>query len=111
MTIPAIGIGPLGSSEWSVGSVSGSGAIGGTSQSAATSGNGSFSSALTSAIGALEDTQSTASTAADQLATGQTTDPTQAVTAVENAQMAMDLASQLRNQVTTDATTLFQTQM
>ncbi len=110
--IPAIGMGPLGASEWSVGSISGApGAqIAGTEPQAGT-GAASFGNALTSAIGALDASQSTASTAATQLATGQATDPTQAVTAVENASLSMDYAAQIRNQLDTAATTLFQTQM
>ncbi len=107
--IPAIGIGPLGKSEWSVGglgtsvpSVTGA-ASGGTGQS--------FGDALTKAVGSLENSQATASTASEQLATGQITDPTQAITAVENASLAMDFASQMRNQIDAAATTIFQTQL
>ena len=106
--IPAIGIGPLGKSEWSVGGLGTSvpsvtGASGGTGQS--------FGDALTKAVGSLEDTQASATTAAQQLATGQITDPTQAITAVENASLAMDFASQMRNQIDAAATTIFQTQL
>ncbi|MGO9902032.1 MAG: flagellar hook-basal body complex protein FliE [Solirubrobacteraceae bacterium] len=110
--IPAIGIGPLGASEWSIPGISGTGsaATAGAAQAAA-SGSGSFGSALTNAIGSLENSQNAASTASAQLATGQLTDPTQAVTAVENASLEMDFASQMRNQLTSAATTLFQTQM
>jgi flagellar hook-basal body complex protein FliE len=112
MIIPAIGIGPLGTSEWSVGGVGGLGsaATGGTN--ATTNANGqNFGDALTQAIGSLETTQANATQASEQLATGQLTDPTQAITAVENASLAMDFASQLRNQIDTAATTLFQTQL
>jgi len=108
--VPAIGIGPLGSSEWSVGGVGGLGtsvaATGGTA-----AGGSSFGDTLTNAISSLENSQTTATQASEQLATGQITDPTQAITAVENASLAMDFASQLRNQLDTAATTLFQTQL
>jgi flagellar hook-basal body complex protein FliE len=74
-------------------------------------GAGSFGGQLTQAIGALEKSQNTASTDAQGLATGTITDPTQAVTAVENATLSMDLAAQIQSKLTTAATTLFQTQM
>jgi flagellar hook-basal body complex protein FliE len=107
--IPAIGIGPLGAGEWSVTGVGSLGATPGV-QSAGSSSGGSFSNALTSAIGSLESSQDTATTASQQLATGQLTDPTQAITAVENASLAMNFASQIRNQLDSAATTIFQTQ-
>ena len=108
MNIPAIGIGPLGASEWSVGGLGASTpSVTGTSSGS----SGSFGDALTGAINSLDATQVNADQAAQGLATGTLTDPTQAVTAVENASLAMDFASQIRNQITTDATTLFQTQV
>jgi flagellar hook-basal body complex protein FliE len=112
--IPAIGIGPLGKSEWSVGglgtSVPSAGATSGAGAASGASG-GSFGDALTQAIGSLENTQAAATTASQQLATGQITDPTQAITAVENASLSMDFASQMRNQIDSAATTIFQTQL
>ncbi len=114
MIIPAIGIGPLGQSEWTVPGVGGLGAAGGTGGVGATGAGGSgqsFSGALSNAISSLENTQATATTASQQLATGQLSDPTQAITAVENASLAMNFASQVRNSIDTDATTLFQTQV
>jgi flagellar hook-basal body complex protein FliE len=110
MTIPPIGIGPLGTSEWSVGGVGGLGASAPSATTTPSDGQ-SFGDALTNAIGSLETTQANATQASEQLATGQITDPTQAITAVENASMAMDFASQIRNQLDTAATTLFQTQL
>jgi flagellar hook-basal body complex protein FliE len=111
--IPAISgaIGPLGSSEWSVGSIGslGQGAATGTGATAGT--GGSFNDALTGAINSMDQTQVSASTAAEQLATGQSTDPTQAITAVENASMAMDLASQIRTKLTDAVNEVFQTQV
>jgi flagellar hook-basal body complex protein FliE len=111
--IPAIGIGPLGSSEWNLGGVGGLGAST-TNVNAIGTGSGggqNFGDALTNAINSMDQTQSTASVDATQVATGQSTDPTQAVTAVENASLQMDFASQIRNSIDTDATTLFQTQL
>jgi flagellar hook-basal body complex protein FliE len=103
--IPAISgaIGPLGPSEWSVGSVN--------QPPATANGNGSFGGALTGAINSLEQTQTGATDTAQQLATGQLTDPTQAITSVENASLAMDLASQIRTKLVDAVNTVFQTQV
>ncbi len=111
MNIPAIGIGPLGAGEWSVGGL-GTSVPSATATAQGTSrDSGSFSSALSGAINSLENTQETATTDAQQVATGQSTDPTQAIAAVENASLSMEFASQIRNQLDTAATTLFQTQL
>jgi flagellar hook-basal body complex protein FliE len=112
--IPAISgaIGPLGSSEWNVGSVGSLGQGPGAASGAANAtGNGSFGDALTGAISSLEQTQANATTASQQLATGQLTDPTQAITSVENASLAMDLASQIRTKLVNAVDTVFQTQV
>ena len=112
MIIPPIGIGPLGANEWSVGGLGQSLPSPSATVSNASNGSGgSFGDALTNAIGALETTQANATQAAQQLATGQATDPTKAITAVENASLSMDFASQIRNQIDSDATTIFQTQV
>ena len=122
--IPAISatLGPLNPSDWSVGGLAAtdptaaagaidpSAAAGATDPSAA-AGSTSFSSALSSAIDSLQQTQATSDSAAKALATGQATDPTQAVTAVENASLAMDLASQIRTKLTDATNTIFQTQV
>jgi flagellar hook-basal body complex protein FliE len=114
--IPAISgaIGPLGPAEWSVGSVGGLGADATTGAGAAApaaGSSGSFSSALTDAINSFEQTQVSASAASQQLATGQATDPTQAITAVEDASLETDLASQISSKLTGALTTLFGTQL
>lgn len=107
MIVPSVGIGSLGATIGGLGtslpSTGVTGAANGTGQS--------FGDALSSAIGALENTQNNATIATQQLATGQATDPTKAITSVENAGIAMDFASQIRNQIDTVATTLFQTQV
>ena len=107
-------IGPLGPSEWSISPVTGAGAgipVAGTPQADATSSSGGFGGALTNAINSLEQTQSSASATSQALATGQLTDPTQAVTAIENASLSMQFASQVRNKLDDAATTIFQTQV
>lgn len=93
----------------SVGSLGSVGTAQGAAASAPT-GGASFGSALTNAISSLDQTQNTASTAAQGLATGTISDPTTAVTAVENASLTMDVASQIQNKLITDETTLFNTQ-
>ena len=109
--IPAIaaGIGPLGPSAWSVGGVGGIGA--GGPGAVAPTGSGSFGSALTSAMSALDQSQTAADAASQGLATGTLTNPTQAITAVENASLEMQFAAQIRDKLTTDVNTIFQTQM
>jgi flagellar hook-basal body complex protein FliE len=103
--IPAISgaVGPLGPSEWAVPSVGGA--------TAPSSGSGSFSGALSKAVDSLEATQADGTNAAQQLATGQLSDPTQAITAVENASLAMDLASQIRTKLVDATNQIFQTQV
>ena len=116
--IPAISgaIGPLGPSEWGVGSVGSVGSTPGVAQDpnaiAGTSGgDGGFSGTLTNAINSLEQTQVQGTNAAQGLATGQISDPTQAITSVENASLAMDLASQIQSKVVSGVNTVFQTQV
>jgi flagellar hook-basal body complex protein FliE len=103
--IPAISaaISPVGAGEWSVGSIG--------ANPTSTTGGGSFGGALADAIDSLDKTQATATQAAQGLATGTLTDPTQAVTAVENASLSMDLAAQIRDKLTTAESTIFQTQV
>jgi flagellar hook-basal body complex protein FliE len=74
-------------------------------------GSTSFSSQLTGAINSLDQSQQTASTDAQGLSTGTIADPTQAVTAVENASLEMDLAAQIRDKLVTATNTIFQTQV
>jgi flagellar hook-basal body complex protein FliE len=55
-----------------------------------------FGNILGDQISKLTDLQNTAADASQQLATGQASDPTAVVMAVERAQLAMQLAGQLR---------------
>jgi len=101
MAIKGIGGGP----EWSVG------ALDGTPTTTAPSGGGSFASALGDQLNALEKTQSSAADASRSLADGTATDPTQAIVAVERAQLSMQLASQLRTKGVEALQELFHTQV
>lgn len=74
------------------------------------SGSG-FAGALAEAISSLEATQLGADSAAQSLATGTAKDPEGAIVTVEDAQMAMDLAAQIRNKAAEAAQSIFQTQV
>jgi len=77
----------------------------------ATEGGSGFGSMLSKSIQALTDSQTQAADAAQALATGQASDPTAVVMAVERAQLAMQLASQIRTKAVEAAQTIFQTQV
>ena len=79
--------------------------------SASGGGSSSFGSELSEAISSLESTQLSSDSAAQSLATGTAKDPESAVVTVEDAQMAMDLASQLRTKAVEAAQNIFQTQV
>jgi len=59
----------------------------------------------------LEDTQTEAATQSQALATGQASDPTSVVMAVERAQLAMQLAGQIRTKAVEAAQDIFHTQV
>jgi flagellar hook-basal body complex protein FliE len=76
--------------DWNIGGV------GGATQGADAAGGSSFGGILGSQISKLTDLQNNAAEASRQLATGEASDPTTVVMAVERAQLAMQLAGQLR---------------
>jgi flagellar hook-basal body complex protein FliE len=100
-------------SEWSVGSLGQIGSIGsgpaGTSGAQGGTSGASFGSLLGQSIQSLQNTQDAASSAENALATGQATDPTSVVMSVERAQLAMQLASQIRTKAVEAATDIFHT--
>ena len=87
--------------------------VGGTSAPAtqAPAAGGGFGSMLSNSIQGLTDTQNEAAGAAQALATGQASDPTAVVMAVERAQLAMQLASQIRTKAVEAAQDIFHTQV
>jgi flagellar hook-basal body complex protein FliE len=93
--------------EWSI---AGSAAVAPTAAAPAQGQHG-FANALAGQLGALAQTQTDAATAARNLATGQASDPTAVVMAVERARLAMQLASQLRTKGVEAAQDLFHTQV
>ncbi len=86
------------------------GGLGATTAVAPSSSSG-FGQALANALDSVQNQQTSANAAEQSLATGAITDPTQAITAVENAQMAMELASQVTQKATADVQTIFSTQL
>ena len=91
------------------GAEGGAGLAGG--EAAAGSAGTSFTGQLGQAIASLETTQQSASNASQALATGTVKDPASAVMTVEDAQLAMDLAAQIRTKATEAAQSIFQTQV
>ena len=72
---------------------------------------GGFGGELTEAISSLEKTQDSASSASQALATGNVSDPESAVVTVEDAQLAMELAGQIRTKATEAVQSIFNTQV
>jgi flagellar hook-basal body complex protein FliE len=72
---------------------------------------GGFGSMLTNAIGDLEKTQDAAAAQSQALATGQTDGLSSVITAVQEAQLSMQLASQVRNKAVEAYTEIFHTQI
>ncbi|HEX3363382.1 MAG TPA: flagellar hook-basal body complex protein FliE [Solirubrobacterales bacterium] len=97
-----------GGGQWSVGNVEGAEKSG---AAAAADPSGGFGGMLTNAIGNLEKTQQAASTQATELATGQTQDLSSVVTAVQEAQLSMELATQVRSKAVEAYTEIFHTQI
>jgi flagellar hook-basal body complex protein FliE len=88
--------------EWQVGSVE---------APAQPSGGGDFGAMIGQSLKSLQETQDSAAQASTDLATGKASDPTAVVMAVERAQLAMQLASQIRTKAVEAAQTIFQTQV
>ena len=92
--------------EWNVGSVGSVGSV----DPAATPANGTnFGSLLGQSLQSLQSSQDQAAAASNALATGQATDPTAVVMAVERAQLAMQLAGQIRTKAVEAAQDIFHT--
>ena len=70
-----------------------------------------FGQALGDQLDALQKSQNAAADASRSLADGTATDPTQAIVAVERAQLSMQLAAQLRTKGTEALQDLFRTQV
>jgi flagellar hook-basal body complex protein FliE len=90
--------------EWGVGSVP---PVEGTTPA----GTQGFGGMLGDAISKLDESQSQAATASQSLIDGTATDPSSVVAKVERAQLAMQLASQIRTKATEAFTDVFHTQV
>ncbi|HEY8583881.1 MAG TPA: flagellar hook-basal body complex protein FliE [Capillimicrobium sp.] len=106
--------------EWMVPSLDGSapgveaGAAAGATGVEGVEGAGSGTSAnfgdmLADQLGKLSELQTDAAEASQQLATGQATDPTSVVMAIERAQLAMQLASTVRTKAVDAVNDIFHT--
>ena len=91
---------PIGS-EWSLGALQG-----GPSASQGGAGDG-----FAKLVGQLTQQQEGAAQAAQQLAAGTASDPSQAVLAVERARLSMQLAAQIRTKVVESVNDIFHTQV
>ena len=99
-------------SQWNVGSVgSVDSPTGGTGPTQPSGSGGGFGSFLSSKIGELESLQNNAAQSAQALATGQATDPSAVVMAVEKARLSMQLASQIRTKAVEAINDVFHTQV
>jgi flagellar hook-basal body complex protein FliE len=94
----------IGGPEWQIGPLEAP-----AQQSAG--GGADFGALVGQSLKSLQATQDQAAQASLDLATGQASDPTAVVMAVERAQLAMQLASQIRTKAVEAAQTLFQTQV
>jgi flagellar hook-basal body complex protein FliE len=72
---------------------------------------GGFGAMLGKSLESLAATQTEAADAAQALASGEAEDPTAVVMAVERAQLAMQLASQIRTKAVEAAQDIFHTQV
>jgi flagellar hook-basal body complex protein FliE len=107
--VPVSSIGALGAGA-NIDPIAGLGSVSQTS-AAAPSATSGFGQALANALDSVQNAQTTANTAEQSLATGQVTDPTQAITDVMNAQMSIELASQVTQKATQSLQSIFSTQL
>ncbi len=106
--VPPVGaLGP----EWQIGGIGGLDAPGAAAGAIdAPSGTG-FGDVLAKQIGNLTDLQENAASASQSLANGTATDIASVVTAVEKAQLAMQLAGQIRTKGSEAINDIFHTQI
>ena len=102
MTIPPIDPSAVLGGEWQMPAVT---------DAPPAAGSGGFGSALADQIGKLSELQDTAAAASQSLADGTATDPSSVVVAVEKAQLAMQLAGQIRTKGAEAINDIFHTQI
>jgi flagellar hook-basal body complex protein FliE len=101
--VPPVGALGVGGSEFQIGG------IGSVAEPAPA--GGSFGGVLSQQIANLSDLQETAASASTSLADGTATDVSSVVTAVEKAQLAMQLAGQIRTKGSEAINDVFHTQI
>jgi flagellar hook-basal body complex protein FliE len=120
VTIPPIDPSMVGlGSEWQIPGIGAPGAPGATdavggADGVSGVGNGTgagFGDVLAKQIGTLTDLQESAASASQSLANGTATDVSSVVTAVEKAQLAMQLAGQIRTKGSEAINDIFHTQI
>lgn len=115
MTVPVGAVGTPGLGEWALPKVGGPEWSVGGAEPAEKAGEagpaGGFGEMLSGAIGQLQHTQDVAAAQSQALATGQTQDVTSVVSAVQEASLSMQLASQVRNKAVEAYTEIFRTQV
>lgn len=80
-------------------------------EGAGAGGEAGFAGTLGKAISSLEQSQTAAEAASKGVATGTVSNPESAVVTVENAQLEMQLAAQIRTKATEALQSVFQTQI
>jgi flagellar hook-basal body complex protein FliE len=103
--IPPVGALGAGGPEWQIAG------IGSPDAAPAAGSGGGFGNVLTQQIGNLAGLQESAATDAQSLAAGTATDVSSVVTAVEKAQLAMQLAGQIRTRAAEAVNDIFHTQI
>jgi flagellar hook-basal body complex protein FliE len=93
----------VGGPEWSVGGVA--------PVTAAPSTGSGFAGALGKALGSVQSDQDAATQAVQGMVSGTSTDPTQAVMALERARLSMQLAGQIRTKAVEAFQDVFHTQI
>jgi flagellar hook-basal body complex protein FliE len=99
---PTTAIGGVGGAEWQIAPID---------APEAPAQGGGFGDLLGKSLESLAVSQQQATEAAQALASGQAEDPTAVVMAVERAQLAMQLASQIRTKAVEAAQDIFHTQV
>jgi len=107
MPIEALG---AAASEFAVPSLGAEAKVADTTESTGASGGG-FGGVLSKQLDGLSNLQVDAAQASRSLADGTATDPSQVVVAVERAQLAMQLAAQLRTKSVDAFSEIFRTQI
>ena len=103
--LPVAALGP----EWQIAGVGPTDAVAAPVDGAG-AGTG-FGSVLADQVGKLTDLQESAASASQSLANGTATDVASVVTAVEKAQLAMQLAGQIRTRAAEAVNDIFHTQI